>query len=75
MPFLRHVIQQAINLEEEHGADIGYSDYKIRRSRCRVDVKFMKYNGLHPIAAGHEDHRYEEVEGFIFGGKLQKYGM
>ena len=65
VPFLRHVIQQAINLEKEHGPDIGYSEYKIRRSRYRVDVKFMKYSGLHLIAAGHEDHWYEEVEDFI----------
>ena len=59
--FLRHVMQQAINLEGEHGPDIGYSDYKIRRSQYWLDVKFMKYSGLHPIAAGHEDDRYEEV--------------
>ena len=26
VPFLRHVMQQAINLEGEHGPDIGYSD-------------------------------------------------
>ena len=31
--FLRHVMQQAIILEEEHGLDIGYSEYKIRRSQ------------------------------------------
>ena len=49
VPFLRHVMQQAINLEEEHGPDIGYSKYKIRRSQYWVDVKFMKYSGLHPI--------------------------
>ena len=59
--FLRHVMQQAINLEGEHGPDIGYSDYKIRRSQYWLDVKFMKYSGLHPIAAGHEEDRYEEV--------------
>ena len=29
--FLRHVMQQAIILEEKHGLDIGYSEYKIRR--------------------------------------------
>ena len=59
-------MQQAINLEKEHGPDIRYSEYKIRCSWYQVDVKFMKYSGLHPMAAGHEDHRYEEVEVFIF---------
>ena len=49
MPFLRHVMQQTIKSEKEHGHDIGYSKYKIRRSRYRVAVKFMKYSGLHPI--------------------------
>ena len=65
VPFLRHVMQQAIVLEKEHGPDIGYSDFKVRRTECRVDVKFMKYSGLHPIPAGYED-REEEMEGFIF---------
>ena len=60
------MMQQAINLEKEHGLDIGYSEYKIRHSRYRVDVKFMKYSGLHPMATGHEEQRYEEVDGFIF---------
>ena len=66
VPFLWHVMQQPINLEKEHGPDIRYSENKIRRSWYQVDVKFMKYSGLHPMAAGHEDHRYEEVEVFIF---------
>ena len=44
VPFLRHVIQQAINLEKEHGHGIDYSEYKIRRLRYQVDVKFMKYS-------------------------------
>ena len=65
VPFLRHVMQQTVNLEEEHGPDIGFSEYKIRRSRYRVDVKFMKYSGLPSIAAGHEDHQHEEVEGLF----------
>ena len=65
VPFLRHVMQHAINLEKEHGPDIAYSKYKIRRSRYWADVKFMKYCGLHPMAAGHKDERYEEVDGFI----------
>ena len=65
VPFLRHVMQQTINLEEEHGPDIGFSEYKIRRSRYRVDVKFMKYSGLPSIAAGHKDHQHEEVEGLF----------
>ena len=51
VPFLWHVMQQAINLQKEYGPDI---------------VKFMKYSGLYLMAAGHEEHRYEEVEGFIF---------
>ena len=42
VPFLRHVMQQAIISEKEHGPDIGYSEFKIRRTKCRVDVKFMK---------------------------------
>ena len=59
-------MQQVINLEKEHGCNIGYSEYNIRRSRYRVDMKFMKHSWLPPMAAGHENHRYEEVEGFIF---------
>ena len=43
IPFLPHVMQQPINLEGEHGPGIGYSDYKIRRSQYRLDMKFMKY--------------------------------
>ena len=68
-------MQQAINLEKEHGPDIRYSEYKIRRSWYQVDVKFMKYSGLHPMAAGHEDHRYEEVEVFIFELQQHKYRL
>ena len=29
IPFPRHVMQQAINLEKEHGPDIGYNEYPI----------------------------------------------
>ena len=65
VPFLGHGIQQLINLEKEHGPDIGYSEYKIRCTRYRVNVIFLKYSWLHPIAAGHENERYEEVDGFI----------
>ena len=64
VPFLRHVIQQAIISDKEHGPDIGYSEFKIRRAKCRVDVKFMKHSGLHRIPAGYEQDRYEEMEGF-----------
>ena len=32
VPFLRHVMQQSINLEKEHESNIGYREYKIRRS-------------------------------------------
>ena len=70
VPFLWHVMQQAINLEGEHGPDIWYSDYKIRRCQYWLEVKFLKYSGLHPIAAGHEEDRYEELGGWglvIFG--------
>ena len=66
VPFLRHVMQEAINLEKEHGSSLGYSEYKIRRFQYRVDMKLMKYNGLHLMAAGHEEHQYEELNGFIF---------
>ena len=59
-------MQQAIILEKEHGPDIGYSDFKIRCPKCRVDVKFMKYSGLHPIPAVYEQDWYEEMEGLIF---------
>ena len=54
-------MQQAINLDEEKGSDIGYSDYKIRRFTYRLEVKFYKYSAPHPLAAGHEEDRYEEV--------------
>ena len=59
-------MQQAINLEKEHGPNIGYSEYRIRHSRYRVDVKFIKYSGLHPMAVGHKEHQSEEVDGFTF---------
>ena len=58
---LRHVMQQAINLEEEKGPNIGYSDYKIRRFPYRLEIKFSMYSGLHPMALGHEEDRHEEV--------------
>ena len=63
-------MQHAINLEEENGPDIGYSDYKIRRFPYRVEIKFFKYGGLHPMALGQEEDRHEEVwedGGFMFG--------
>ena len=44
--FLWHVMQHAINLEEETGPDIGYREYKIRHFPCRVEIKFLKYGGL-----------------------------
>ena len=65
--FLRHVMQQAIILEKEHGPDVRYSDYKIRCSQYRLEVKFYKYHGLHPIATDHEQDRYEVVGSLIFG--------
>ena len=65
VPFLLHVTQQAIMLGKEHGPDIGYSEVKIRRWKYRVDVKFLKYSGLHPILGGYEED-LEEMEGFIF---------
>ena len=37
VPFMRHVMQQTINLEQEHGPDMRHSEYKIRHSRYRVD--------------------------------------
>ena len=67
MLFMRHVMQQAITPEEEHGPDIGYSYYKISHSKYRLEVKFCKYRWLYPIAAGHEEDRYEEVVGLMFG--------
>ena len=68
-------MQQAIDLEKEHSLNIGYSEYKIRRSRYRVDVKFMKYSGLHAMAAEHEDRWYEEGDGFIFEWQQHKHRM
>ena len=65
--FLWHVMHQAIILEEERGPNIGCSDWKISRSQYRLEVKFFKYSWLHPIAAGHEEARYEEVGGLMFG--------
>ena len=55
VPFLRHVMQQVINLEKEHRPNIGYSGYKIRNGRYQVDVLFLKYSWLHLMSAGHED--------------------
>ena len=59
--FLRYVMQHGINLEEENGSDIGYSEYKIWRFPCRVEVKLLKYGGLHPMSLGRKEDRYEEV--------------
>ena len=52
--FLRHVMEHAINLNEEKGPYIRYSQYKIRRFPCQVEVKFLKYGGLHPMSLGQE---------------------
>ena len=59
--FLRHVMQHTINLSEEKGPDIGYSEFKVRHFPCRVEVTFLKYGGLHPMSLGQEEDRYEEV--------------
>ena len=69
MCFQRHVMQQAINLQEEKGPDIGYSNCKIRHFPYWLEVKFYKYSALHPMAAGHEEDCYEEGEGkgLVFG--------
>lgn len=40
--FVHHVIQQAVILEEKHGPDIGYSDYKIRRSQYHFEVNSLQ---------------------------------
>ena len=65
--FLWHVMQQAIILEDEHGPNIGYSDCKSSRSQYRLEVKFIKYSWLRPIAEGHKEDRCEEVGGLMFG--------
>ena len=68
--FFRHITQNAINLGEENGPDIEYSEYKIRRLLRRVEIKFLKYGGLHPMDLGQEGDRDEEVwedGGLIFG--------
>ena len=36
LPFLLHVMQQDTNLEEEHGPNIGYSEYKILGTVCII---------------------------------------
>ena len=56
-----------IIFEEENGAHIGDSDYKISRSLYRLEVKFFKFSWLHPIAAVHEDDMHEEVGSLMFG--------
>ena len=48
-----------IIFEEENGAHIGDSDYKISRSLYRLEVKFFKFSWLHPIVAVHEDDMHE----------------
>ena len=68
--FLRHVMQCAVNLEEEKEPDHRYCDYKIRCFPRRVETKFLKYGRLHPMSLGQEEDRYEEVwgdGGLIFG--------
>ena len=57
--FLWHMMQHAINLEEENGPDI---EYKIRRFLSWVEIKFLKYGRLHLMPLGQEEDRYEEVE-------------
>ena len=74
IPFLWHMMQQAVNLEGENGPDIGYSDYKIRCSQYRLDVKFMKHSELNPIATGHEEDRYEEEGGLYLKANYQNTG-
>ena len=59
--FFRHMTQNAINLEEENGPDIEYSEYKIRHFPRRVEIKFLKYGELHPMDLGQEGDRDEEV--------------
>ena len=56
-----------IIFEEENGAHIGYSDYKISCSLYRLEVKFFKFSWLYPIAAGHEEDMYDEVGSLMFG--------
>ena len=68
------MMQQTVNLEGENGPDIGYSDYKIRRSQYRLDVKFMKYSELHPIATGHEEDRNEEEGGLYLKANYKNTG-
>ena len=65
VPFLRHLMQQPIDLEKRHGPDNGYSEYKLSFSQYWVDVKFLKHSWLHPMVAGHENEQYGEVGGFI----------
>ena len=65
MPFLRHVVQEAITQDREHGPDMAYSEVKIKRLRHRMDVKFLKYSALHPLSAGYEEDREEEMDGFL----------
>ena len=68
--FLQHVMQRAVNLEEEKERDNRYCDYKIRCFPRRVEAKFLKYGRLHPMSLGQEEDRYEEVwgdGGLIFG--------
>ena len=64
------MMQHAINLEEENGLGIGYSDYEIMHFSCRVEIKFLKYGRLHLMALKQEEDRYEEVwedGGLMFG--------
>ena len=61
MLLVQHEMQQAINLDEENGPDIGYSDYKIWHFRYRLKIKFFKYNALHSMVLGHEEDRHQGI--------------
>ena len=66
--YMRHLIQQAIYLNNRTGPDIGYSDYQITRSKYHLQMKFYKYSSFYPMAAGDKQNRYEEVnsDDFVF---------
>ena len=59
--FMQHEMQQAVNLDEENGPDIGYSDYKIGHFQYRLKINFFKYSALHSMALGHEEDRHEDA--------------
>ena len=59
-------MQQAINLEEEKGPDIGYSDHKIRPFPYRLEITLCKYNGLHPMVLGMRSYGKMGGEGYVW---------